>query len=256
MRTFLPACVLLLAVSAAQADWRDLLGLGRRSATNQVSNPGGLNSLTDEQVALGLKEALGKGLQTAVQQLGREGGFLTNVAVKIPMPPQLRRVESTLRSLKQDQLADQFVAAMNRAAERAVPEATAVFSDALKNMTVMDAKDILTGPDDAATRYFRRQTETNLTARFLPIVQKATGEAGVTQSYKQLTAAVQQNQLLGALAGAYLDPKSLDLDRYVTEKSLDGLFRVVAQEEKRIRENPLARTSLLLERVFGAASRK
>ncbi len=245
---------LLVSTATSHADWRDLLGIGKKTTGTADASSVALTALSQEQVAQGLKEALAKGVQTAVSQLGRDGGFLTNLNVKIPMPQQLHKVETTLRTLKQDRLADEFVATMNHAAEQAVPQAATVFSDAVKNMSLEDAKSILTGGDDAATKYFRRTTETNLQARFLPIVQSATAKSGVTESYKQLVSAGKQNKYLSALSSAYLDSESLDIDRYVTDKALDGLFKVVAQEEKLIRANPLARTSDLLQKVFGAAT--
>lgn len=221
-----------------------------------------LASLSQDQVVQGLQEALSKGLQRAIAGLGHEGGFLTNLNVKIPMPEKLQKVENTLREIKQDKLADDFVATMNRAAEQAVPAAGAVFADALKQMTIEDAKSILTGPTDAATKYFQSATQTNLYARFYPIVQQATQKTGVTAAYKKvvdtvgLAEASQVTQKLGGLGSvignALPDKQSLDLDAYVTNKAMDGLFKMVAEEEKQIRQNPVARTTDLLQKVFGA----
>jgi hypothetical protein len=245
---------LLFSTTIGHAGWRELFGIGRKNTNQLDTASASLASLSQEQVAQGLKEALAQGVHTAVAELGREGGFLTNLNVRIPMPPQLQKVESTLRALRQDHLADEFVVTMNRAAEQAVPEAVEVFKDAINRISIEDAKSILTGPDDAATQYFRRVTETNLAARFLPIVQGATAKSGVTQSYKQLVSAGIQNRFLGALGSVYFDPESLDIDRYITDRALDGLFKMVAREEKLIRANPLARTSSLLQKVFGAVS--
>ena len=133
-----------------------------------------LAGLSQDQMVQGLKDALAKGLQQAIAGLGHDGGFLTNLDVKIPMPEKMQKVEATLRAMKQDKLADDFVATMNHAAEQAVPEAGSVFADALKQMTIEDAKSILSGPNDAATQYFQKTTQTNLYTRFYPIVQKAT----------------------------------------------------------------------------------
>ncbi len=219
----------------------------------------GLASLSQDQVVRGLQEALAKGLQQAVARLGHDGGFLTNLNVKIPMPEKLQKVETTLRAMKQDKLADDFVATMNHAAEQAVPEAGAVFADALKQMTIQDATSILTSTNDAATQYFRNATQTNLYARFYPIVQKATQATGVTAAYKSLMEKANVGgitQKLGglgsSLGGALLDKDSIDLDAYVTNKAMDGLFKMVAEEEKQIRQNPVARTTDLLQKVFGA----
>jgi hypothetical protein len=201
-------------------------------------------SLSGNQLTLGLKEALSQGLQQAIARLGTDGGFLTNAAVKILMPDSLRPVEKILRNLKQDAVVDQFVATMNHAAEQAVPATAEVFSGALKQMTIDDAKSILVGTNNAATQFFRRTTESQLRDKFTPIVKEATAKVGLTAAYKQLTDRVR-------LASPFLDLNSLDLDSYVTTKALDGLFIMVAQEEKRIRENPAARTTELLQSVFG-----
>ncbi len=221
--------------------------------------PPTLAALSQDQVVHGLQEALGRGLQQAIAQLGHDGGFLTNLNVKIPMPEKLQKVEGALRTMKQDKLADDFVATMNHAAEQAVPEAGGVFADALKQMSIEDAKSILTGPNDAATQYFQRTTQTNLYAKFYPIVKKATEQTGVTASYKSMMEKVNVGgitQKLGglgsAISGTLLDKDSLDLDAYVTNKALDGLFKMVAEEEKQIRQNPVARTTDLLQTVFGA----
>jgi hypothetical protein len=218
-----------------------------------------LASLSQGQMVKGLEDALGKGLQHAIATLGHDSGFLTNLNVKIPMPEKMQKVEATLRAMKQDKLADDFVATMNHAAEQAVPEAGTVFADALKQMSIEDAKSILTGPDDAATQYFQKTTRTNLYPKFYPIVQKATSNAGVTAAYKNLMEKANVTSSLGsfgsALGGALLDKDSLDLDAYVTNKALDGLFKMVAAEEKQIRQNPVARTTDTLQKVFGALSK-
>jgi hypothetical protein len=213
---------------------------------------GALSSLSHDTVALGLKQALTNGVQAAIRELGHDGGFLTNLNFRIPMPKQLTTIEEALRAIKEEKLADQFVAAMNHAAEKAVPEGASIFADSISRITIADAESILTGPPDAATQFFRRTAETNLYQRFLPIVKKATDAAGVTSNYKKVLNAAGKNKYVGELLGAVTDPKSLDLDKYVTDKALDGLFKRIAQEEKRIREDPVARTSDLLKEVFGA----
>jgi hypothetical protein len=204
----------------------------------------------------GLEDALGKGLQQAIAKLGHDGGFLTNLNVRIPMPEKLQKVETALRAMKQDKLVNDFVTTMNHAAEQAVPEAGAVFADALKQMTIEDAKSILAGPNDAATQYFQKTTKTNLYARFYPIVQKATVKTGVTAAYKNLMEKASGTTSLGsfgsALEGALGDKDSLDVDAYVTNKAMEGLFKMVAEEEKQIRLNPVARTTDMLQKVFGA----
>ena len=215
---------------------------------SDVTIPLSLADLSSDQVTRGLKEALAKGLQQAVGSLGKTGGFLTNLNVKIPMPEKMQSVEKALRTLGQDRLADEFITTMNQAAELAVPAAAEVFAGGLQRMTVDDAKGILSGPKDAGTQFFRRTTEAELTQKFLPIVQKATAKSGATAVYKQVTEKAK-------LAGPFVTIPSLDLDTYVTGKALDGLFKMVAAEEKRIRDNPVARSTDLLKSVFGALQR-
>ncbi len=226
-------------------------------AQKSVAQPSAsLASLPQDQLVTGLKDALGKGLQQAVANLGHDGGFLTNLNVKIPMPEKLQKAETALRAMKQDKLADDFVVTMNRAAEQAVPEAGAVFVDALKQMNIDDARSILTGANDAATQYFQKTTSTNLYVKFYPIVQQATAKTGVTAAYKKLIEKASPAQSLGGLGSALgntlFDKDSLDIDAYVTNKTLDGLFKMVAEEEKQIRQNPAARTTDALQKVFGA----
>ena len=252
MKTLLIALLLIVTCSGnVRADLWDFLGLGKNSNNSDSLSA----SLSQDQIVAGLKEALAKGVNHAVTNLGHDGGFLTNLNVRIPIPAKLQSVEKTLRFLKQDKLADEFVATMNHAAEQAVPQAAGVFSDAIKSMSIQDARNILTGTNNAATQYFRRVTETNLFTRFLPIVKQATDQAGVTSSYKRFIEKAGQGSVLGSLGESLLGAESVDLDSYVTGKALDGLFTMVAQEEARIRENPVARTSELLQKVFGAVSK-
>jgi len=248
---------LLVSLISARAGLLDALGFGKK-ATNETSALTAAlpASLSQDQVVKGLKEALGKGVQQAVSRLGHDGGFLTNLNVKIPMPEKLRPVEKTLRTLKQDKLADQFVATMNHAAEQAVPEAAGVFGDAIKGMSIEDAKAILVGTNNAATQYFRTHTETNLYAKFLPIVKQATDQTGVTSAYKQLMEKAGGASTFGSFSRSLLGTETVDVDQYVTTKTLDGLFKVVADEEKLIRENPAARTTALLQQVFGAVKKQ
>ena len=221
------------------------------SGTNAPSVAGA--ALPQDQIVSGLKEALGKGVERAVASLGRTNGFLTNMNVRIPMPAKLQSVEKGLRVAGQGKLVDEFVTSMNRAAEQAVPTAAAVFGDSIKQMSIGDAKGILGGTNDAATQYFRRTTQTNLHAKFYPLVQKATDSVGVTASYKQMMGKFTSADSLGGLFGGKSPAKldAADIDSYVTDKAMDGLFKMVAEEEKSIRANPVARTSDLLQKVFG-----
>jgi hypothetical protein len=235
---------LCLSATLAHAGFLDRLF--KPSSTGAVATAS--MPLTQDEMIRGLKEALAKGANQAVANLGKDGGFLKNLDVKIPMPPRLQSAEKTLRKLGQDKLADEFVATMNRAAEQAVPVAAGVFHGAITNMTVADAKAILTGPNDAATQYFRKNGEEQLRGKFLPIVKDATEKVGLTAAYKNLVKqAGPMSAFLGADAG--------DLDGYVTQKSLDGLFKMIATEEKKIRENPVARSTDLLKKVFGSVAK-
>jgi hypothetical protein len=232
----------------ACAGWSDYLDrLGETLSGSETADSSALSSLSEAEMVGGLKQALDKGTRFAVDTLGRQGGFLDNAKVRIPMPDSLAWVEKSLRTLHQDQLADDFVASMNHAAEQAVPEAAAIFAAAIQAMTVEDASAILSGPDDAATRYFRTHTQAALTDKMRPIVTRATETAGVTASYKRMLSSA------GGLT-SLLSSDATDLDGYVTQKTLDGLFLMVAAEEKQIRENPVARSTELLKKVFGSVS--
>lgn len=248
MKTF---CLLLLVLAlpfSSRGDFFDFLK--KKKSAEQTNGPaGGLNAFSSDQLSQALKEALAKGVSTAVTNLGQPGGFLENPEVKIPIPEKLRSVEKTLRALKQDQYADEFVATMNRAAEKAVPEALPIFTDALKAMTIDDAKKLLTGGDDSATQFFKTRGEKRIQEKMLPVVKEATEKAGVTAAYKNLLD--QASGASGFFSRFKINTSSLDLDNYVAEKASDGLFKMVAEEEKRIRENPAARSTELLEKVFG-----
>jgi hypothetical protein len=250
------AAILLLSAGVSQAGFFDSLGLTSKSSTNSAAGSSALAALSTDQVTQGLKDALATGLQHAVATLGQNDGFLTNLNVKIPLPPQLQKVESTLRAMNQGKMADEFVETMNHAAEQAVPMAASVFVDAMKQMNIEDAKAILTGPDDSATQYFKRTTSTNLYAKFYPVVQTATAKTGVTAQYKALVAKASVTKSFGSFGASLgnmgFDPASLDIDAYVTNKALDGLFKMVADEEKQIRQNPVARTTGMMQKVFGA----
>jgi len=247
--TFAVTFGILVALSAAPASagWQDWL----KEKTKDLGGSGGASSaltrsaLSQEEMVSGLKEALSVGVRRAMDILGKQGGFLNDAAVRIPVPESMRKVESGLRSVGQEKLADDFVTTLNQAAEQAVPKGVAIFSDAIGNMSLDDAKAILDGPDDAATKYFQKNTSGPLTDAMLPIVRDATNKVGVTATYKSV---MDKAGVLTSLLGQ----KDPDLDGYVTGKALDGLFLKLAAEEKRIRENPVARSTELLKKVFGA----
>jgi hypothetical protein len=204
----------------------------------------GLDSLSNADAASGLKQALTEGSAAAVAKLGVENGYLGNPKVKIPLPPSLQRVEGAMRVMGMRRQADELVVAMNRAAEAAAPEAEALLIDAVKKMTVQDAKKILTGGDTAATEYFRRTTQSQLTSRFLPIVKKATDRVGLAQQYNSIAGQ-------GAALGLVKEDQAT-VERYVTAKALDGLYLMIAEQEKAFRQNPLGASSDIVKKVFGA----
>jgi hypothetical protein len=196
------------------------------------------------QIDGGLRDALAQGVATAVATLGRPNGFWGNAAVRIPLPSQLARAEPTLRRLGMGARVDEFQRALNQAAEEATPYAAEVFGHALRQMTLADAQSILRGSEDAATQYFRRSAGPALASQLRPYVVATTQRVGVTQRYKSL---VGDHATLLQRAG--MEP--LDLDDYVTGRTLDGLFFMLAAEEARIRRDPRARGTELMRQVFG-----
>jgi hypothetical protein len=202
--------------------------------------------VTDIEIDQGLKKALSTGVDVAVRTLGRPDGFLSNPRVKIPLPSNLQKMEKGLRAVGQGRRVDEFVASMNHAAEKAVPVAIDVFLNAIRQMTFNDVRNILfSGQDDAATQFFRRTSEETLRGKFRPIVEQFTAQVGVTQKYKAMVGRY-------GFAGALLGQDATDLDGYVTQKALDGLFLVVADEEKKIRRDPLKQSASILRKVFGS----
>jgi hypothetical protein len=203
-----------------------------------------LDQISNQDAVAGLKAALDKGAVYAVDTLGRKDGFFGDPRVKIPLPKSLQSAEKLMRTLGMGRSADELILTMNRAAEAAVPEAKRLLVDSVKKMTVRDAKDILTGSDTAATAYFRRTTQDQLRARFLPIVKRSTEKVGLAQTY---------NEYAGEAARFGLIKKeNANLDAYVTEKALDGLYFMIGEEEKKIRRDPVGSASSIIKKVFGA----
>jgi hypothetical protein len=205
---------------------------------------GQLEHITKQDATAALKAALEKGSLAAVANLGRIDGFLGNPQVKIPLPESTQRAERALRRLGMGKYADELIVTMNRAAESAVPEAKALFIQSVKKMTVQDAKGIIKGGETAGTEYFRRTTRDQLHQRFLPIVEKATARVQLAQRYEQFA-----NQ---AVAVGMLNKEDANLDEYVTQKALAGLYFMVAEEEKKIRKDPIGTGSSIIRKVFGA----
>lgn len=201
------------------------------------------NQLTDDKVIAGLKEALKVGTGRAVAETGRPDGFLKNAVIKILLPQKLRSAGKTLRMVGMGAQVDALEVGMNRAAEQATPQAKQIFLRAVTRMTFSDARQILRGGDTAATDYFKNQSSDELTKAFAPIVHQAMENVGVVRQYNKLM----QNPLAAPLAS----DKSFNLDDYVVGKTVDGLFYMLGQEEKKIRTDPAAQTTAILREVFG-----
>jgi hypothetical protein len=204
----------------------------------------GIADITNRDAVAGLKQALNEGATAAIGKLGAENGFFSNARVKIPLPESLQKVEGLMRAMGMKRQADELELAMNRAAESAVNEAKPLLVDAVKTMSVQDAKKILTGGDTAATDYFRGKTAAPLAQKFLPIVKKTTARVGLAEKYNAIAGR-------GAQLGL-LDASQATIEQYVTDKALDGLFLMIAEEEKALRRDPVGAASSLVQKVFGA----
>jgi hypothetical protein len=205
-------------------------------------------AVTNADIAAGLKEALDKGITQQVSKLTATDGFYKNEMVKILLPAELQKVDSGLRKIGLGSLADEGLKLMNRAAEDAVKEATPIFVSAVKNMTFTDAKNILLGADNSATTYLQRTTATQLYAKFNPVVTASFSKVGADRVWKDMITKYNTIPLV-----TKVNP---DLNDYVTNKALDGVFKMIAVEEKDIRNNLAARTSALLQRVFALQDSK
>ena len=203
-----------------------------------------LSDLTQSDASGGLKDALTQGAQIAVKQLGKPGGFSDNDEVRIELPGKLGKAAQTMKMMGMGEQVEELEASMNKAAEAAVPQAQAILVDAVKRMTVSDAKAILAGGEDSATQYLNKSSREQIRAKFLPIVKQATDKVGVAQQY---------NSFAGqAAALGVVDAKSANVENYVTEKALDGLFKMIAEQEASIRQNPAGAATSLAKKVFGA----
>ena len=201
-------------------------------------------SLSNSDIVKGLKQALDVGTQNAVNYVSATDGYFSNPQIKIPLPEKVLKVENLLRKVGLGKEVDDFELSMNRAAEKAAPMAVDIFKNAVSQMSFTDARQILDGPDDAATTYFKGNTMGQLQETFKPIITQTMSEVGVTRKFQSLNS---------RLAGIpFVDQLSFDLDQYTTDKGLDGLFHMLAKEEKKIRENPTARVTDLLKKVFGS----
>jgi hypothetical protein len=203
---------------------------------------GSAGGLSNDEITAGLKEALQVGTEKAVGLVSQPDGFYKNPAIKIPLPESVQKVEKLLRTAGYGEKVDAFELSMNRAAERAAPEAKSIFWDAISDMNFDDAQKILNGRDNEATLYFEDKTSTRLQEVFKPIVKDVMGEVGVTRSYQDLNEKI-TSLPFGKSAG-------LDLDQYVTDGALQGLFKMLAEQERQIRTQPAARVTDLLQKVF------
>ena len=212
-------------------------------ATWQQAHALSLADLSSADASSGVKAALGKGAEAAVALLGQPGGFLDNPQVRIPLPGYLEDAARMMRKFGQGKRIDELVTTINRAAEAAVPMGKDLLVSAVQNMTVTDAKNILTGGDTSVTTFFADKTRVPLGERFLPVVTQATEKVGLTQQY---------NSFAGKAAGfGLLKKEDANLSQYVTGKTLDGLYLMIGEEEKKIRQNPLAAGSSIVQKVFG-----
>ncbi len=212
--------------------------------THQHAQALSLGDLSNAEASQGLKQALEKGAIAAVNLLGRSDGFLGNPKVRIPLPGYLQDASKLMEALGQGRRVDELVTTMNRAAEAAVPLAKDLLVNAVKSMTVTDAKQILSGGDTSVTTFFAEKTRDPLGVRFLPVVTQATAKVGLAAKY---------NQLAGKAAGlGLLKKEDANIEQYVTGKALDGLYLMIGEEEQRIRQDPVGTGSAILKKVFGA----
>jgi len=216
-----------------------------KKAEEKVSDTkgGSGGTLSEEEVGNGLKEALTRGIEKGVDRVSKPDGYFKDMAIKLLMPDEAKMVEEKLRSIGQDKLVDDAIESMNRAAEDAANGAKDIFVTAIKAMTLQDAMGILRGNDDAATQYLSRTTRTVLVDKFRPVIKTSLEKVGATRYWATMFNAYNKIPLVKKV-----DP---DLEEFVTNKAIDGLFLQIAKEEKEIRNNPGARVSDLLKRVFG-----
>jgi hypothetical protein len=246
-RWIILAAGISLALPAHAFDLNEMLkGVLGKPATQPAAS--GVDALSTTEINAGLKEALTRGAEAAVTQLGQKDGFFGNAALKIPLPPSLQKAEKAMRLFGMGKQADELVLSMNRAAEAAVPEAKTLLVGAVKEMTLEDAKGILTGGQTSATDFFRKKTETKLTERFAPIVKATTDKVGLAQQYNQYAGMAAQFNLV--------DKQQASVEQYVTQQALDRLYTVIGEKEAAIRANPMQAGSDLLKKVFGAVMGK
>jgi hypothetical protein len=237
--------MLVSSISVSAQGWKSLKNKAKEQTEN-ISIPKELSSsgsLSQDEVARGLKEALNQGVNKGVEQLNKKDGYLKDPQIKIPMPDEAKKVEDKLRTLGQGDKVDEAIESMNRAAEDAAEGAKDIFVAAIKGMTLTDAMSILKGENDAATKYLNKATNIELTKKFEPIIKASLDKVGATKHWKTVFGSY--NKL------PFVSKINPDLEKYVTEKALKGLFIQVAKEELKIRQDPTARATDLLKKVFG-----
>ncbi|ALM50220.1 hypothetical protein AMR72_15800 [Flavobacterium psychrophilum] len=236
-KAFIPLIALCLTLSGCAE---------LQQVASQLPQAGGILSTAD--ISAGLREALDNGIDKQVRKLTAVDGFYKNQLVKILLPPELQKVDKTLRDIGLSSLADEGLKMMNRAAEDAVKEATPIFVSAVKNITFTDAKNILMGNDEAATSYLRKSTTSQLYAKFNPVIKSSFSKVGADKVWSNIISKYNTVPLVQKV--------NPDLTDYVTNEALDGVYKMIAVEEKDIRNNLNARTSALLKKVFSAQDKK
>lgn len=236
-KLFIFSILILTACTSAQIN--QTLGDVNKTLGNSGAKP-----VTTAEVAEGLKEALIKGISNGADLASQLDGYFKNPEIKIPFPPEVKKVEDKLRQIGLGGEVDKFVMTLNRGAEDAAKEAKPIFITAIKSMTIEDAWSILRGQPDAATQYLKRTTSAQLREKFKPVIQTSLNKVNATKYYGDIVNRYNQIPLVQKV--------NPNLDEYATDKAIEGLFIMIAREEKNIRENPVARTTELLKRVFGA----
>jgi Protein of unknown function (DUF4197) len=235
----LAVLMLTLVLAEGVAEGQSELGDILKGVQKMLGSQG---ELSENKITAGLKEALQIGTGNAVKIVSKTGGYYYNPNIKIPLPEPIRKVEALARAGGFGKQVDEFEMSMNTAAEKAAPEAKSIFWDAIKKMTFSDARKILNGRENEATLYFKDKTHDRLSELFKPMIHQSMSRVGVTEKYQALEHMVAAIPMVGS--------ERFNLDQYVDEKALDGLFYIVAQEEKKIREDPAARVTDLLKEVF------
>ena len=242
--------------AAIHAGWQDDLlkqaeGYVKTGGENSSIANSAATGLSNTDISSGLKQALNIGINKAVELLGQKDGFLGDQAVKILMPEKLQKVDKFLRTIGQNQIADDFILSMNNAAEKAVPHVTEIFVNSIEKMSISDAQNILTGPDNAATEYFKKNTSGQIQKLIKPYIQDSMAKADVTKYYEGMLSMAKQYDSFGLL-NQYLGADAGNLEKHVIDKTMSGLFSKISLSEKAIRNNPALRNTQLLKKVFAA----